>query len=248
MCRSPLINARAFRLRISPPSAFASATLSTGRSISVPSSPRPAASSMPRCWRTCSAITRRRSATSRPPNRKCLNRPSPHQPTNARFVSGWTLPPRPKEWGAIDLSAIAATLPPPGVYPGTIAEVRLTDRVDVLWMTVRYRLDGIEAEPAADMAPIAADPGSAHARRVPDGARLLHRLAAATGADLSRGGEPRRHPCPVRGQAGGPQAGAQGQGRRARACRPRDPPAVAARCSRASLRVSARWDGWRQSR
>ena len=54
-------------------------------------------------------------------------------------------------------------------------------------MTVHYRLDGIEAEPAADMAPIAADPGSAHARRVPDGARLLHRLAAATGADLSKG-------------------------------------------------------------
>ena len=68
--------------------------------------------------------------------------------------------------------------------------MRLTDRVDVLWMTVHYRLDGIEAEPAADMAPIAADPGSAHARRVPDGARLLYRLAAATGADLSTGVNP----------------------------------------------------------
>jgi hypothetical protein len=68
--------------------------------------------------------------------------------------------------------------------------VRLTDRVDVLWMAVRYRLDGIEAEPAADMGPIAARRGSAHERRVPDGARLLHRLAAATGADLSRGVSP----------------------------------------------------------
>ena len=116
--------------------------------------------------------------------------PEPAPATNARSISGWTLPPRPKEWGAIDLSAIAATLPAPGIYPGTIAEVRLTDRVDVLWMTVHYRLDGIEAEPAADMAPIAADPGSAHARRVPDGARLLYRLAAATGADLSRGVNP----------------------------------------------------------
>ena len=37
-CRSPPINARAFPLRISPPSASASAMLSTGRSISAPSS------------------------------------------------------------------------------------------------------------------------------------------------------------------------------------------------------------------
>ena len=77
--------------------------------------------------------------------------PKPLEPapaTNARSISGWTLPPRPKEWGAIDLSAIAATLPPPGVYPGTITEVRLSDCVDVLWMNVHYRLDGIEAEPS----------------------------------------------------------------------------------------------------
>ena len=58
--------ARAFRLRILPPSASASATLSTARSTSARSSRRRAASSMPRCWRTCSAITPRRSATSRP--------------------------------------------------------------------------------------------------------------------------------------------------------------------------------------
>ena len=126
---------------------------------------------------------RRRGAV--PAEQEATKPPDPSPQTNARFASGWTLPPRPKEWGAIDLSAIAATLPAPGSYPAIIAEVRLTDRVDVLWMIVRYRLDGIEAEPAADMAPIAADPGSAHARRVPDGARLLHRLAAATGADLS---------------------------------------------------------------
>ena len=125
-----------------------------------------------------------------PAEQEATKPPEPSAQTNARSISGWTLPPRPKEWGAIDLSAIAATLPPPGIYPGTIAEVRLTDRVDVLWMTVHYRLDGIEAEPAADMAPIAADPGSAHARRLPDGARLLYRLAAATGADLSTGVNP----------------------------------------------------------
>ena len=46
---------------ISPPSAFAWEMLSTGRSTSVPSSQRRAASSTPRCWRICSAITLRRS-------------------------------------------------------------------------------------------------------------------------------------------------------------------------------------------
>ena len=138
--------------------------------------------------------------------------PKPLEPapaTNARFISGWTLPPRPQEWGGIDLSAIAATLPPPGVYPGTVAEVRLFDCVDVLWMRVRYRLDGIEAEPAPDMAPIAACPGSAHAhacpgRPPPSSPRRGHRRRPPESA------RPRGHPCPVRGQAGGPQAGAQG--------------------------------------
>ena len=131
---------------------------------------------------------RRRRAV--PAEQEATKPPEPSLQTNARVASGWTLPPRPKEWGAIDLGAIAATLPPPGIYPGTIAEVRLTDRVDVLWMTVHYRLDGIEAEPAADMAPIAACPGSAHAHRLPDGARLLHRLAAATGVDLPKALDP----------------------------------------------------------
>jgi hypothetical protein len=60
-CRSPPINARAFRLRISPPSASASAMPSTGRSTSAPSSQRRAASSTPKSWPTCLAITPRRS-------------------------------------------------------------------------------------------------------------------------------------------------------------------------------------------
>ena len=65
VCRLPQINARASQLSISPPSASASATLSTGRSISAPSSQRRAASSMPKCSRICSAITPRMSPTSR---------------------------------------------------------------------------------------------------------------------------------------------------------------------------------------
>ena len=48
-------------LRISLPSASGLAMLSTGRSISVPSSRRRAASSTPRCWRTCSAMIPRMS-------------------------------------------------------------------------------------------------------------------------------------------------------------------------------------------
>ena len=168
--------------------------------------------------------------------------PEPASATNAHVAAGWTLPPRPKEWGAIDLGAIAATLPAPGLYPGTIGEVRLTDRVDVLWLTVYGR--GPSPPPTWPPSP------PTQARRT--------RVACATApgcftasrrrpAQTSEGGEPRRHPCPVRGQAGGPQAGAQGQGWRARACRPRDPPA--GRPMFASLApLSARWDGWRQSR
>src|SRR4051812_45757903 len=57
--------ARAFPLSISRPSAFASAMRSIGRSISAPSSQRRAVSSMPRCWRTCSAIAPRRSPIAR---------------------------------------------------------------------------------------------------------------------------------------------------------------------------------------
>ncbi|MFL5165664.1 MAG: transposase [Microvirga sp.] len=70
--RSPPINVRASRLSISLPSASALATLSTGRSISVPSSQRPAVSSTPRFWRTCSAMTVRMSPTSQPPSYKEL--------------------------------------------------------------------------------------------------------------------------------------------------------------------------------
>jgi hypothetical protein len=125
-----------------------------------------------------------------PAEQEATKPPEPSPQTNARFASGWTLPLRPQEWGAIDLSTIAATLPRPGVYPGTVADVRLFDCVDVLWMRVRYRLEGIEAEPAPDMAPIAACPGSAHAHRVREGARLLHRLAAATGVDLPKALDP----------------------------------------------------------
>src|SRR4051794_23599483 len=99
---------------------------------------------------------RRRGAV--PPEQEATKQPEPSPQTNARVASGWALPPPPQEWGAIDLGVIAATLPPPGLYPGTIAEVRLSDRVDVLWIIVRFRLEGIEAEPAAEIAAIAARP------------------------------------------------------------------------------------------
>jgi hypothetical protein len=59
VCRLRRINARAFQLSISPPSVSAWAMLSTGRSISAPSSQRLAASSTLRCWLTYSEITRR---------------------------------------------------------------------------------------------------------------------------------------------------------------------------------------------
>jgi hypothetical protein len=87
-------------------------------------------------------------------------------------------------WGAIDFSSLKAVLPAPGEYPATIRRIDLRGGIDTLWMAVRYSLDGLEAEPAPDLAAIAALDASPHKCRIPDGARLLYRLANATGLKL----------------------------------------------------------------
>jgi hypothetical protein len=87
-------------------------------------------------------------------------------------------------WGALNLGA-KAELPPPGSYPARIADVKLTDKGDVLWVVVDYELNGTNARPQGDLGAIAAVPTSPHAHRVRDGMRLLHRLSQATGIDLN---------------------------------------------------------------
>ena len=96
----------------------------------------------------------------------------------------------PEGWGAIDFSSAHVGLPPPGEYQGRIAEVRLTDKGDTLWMAVTLRLDGHLAMPAAEMGAIAARDGSPHRPKVADGYRLLHRLAKAACVDLARINDP----------------------------------------------------------
>ena len=85
VCKLPPINARAFLLNILPPSASALAMLSTGRSTSARLSQRRAASSTPRCWRTCSAITPTTSPTSRLP--LCMGGPPIASCSDPQFLS-----------------------------------------------------------------------------------------------------------------------------------------------------------------
>jgi hypothetical protein len=111
------------------------------------------------------------------------------KPNSNDVASGWAMSRVGDSWG-LDLTGGSADLPAPGDYVAVIEEVRLAERSDVVWMIVRYRLDGFVAEPAADIAPIAARPNSEHFRRVAEGARLLNRLATATRVDLSAINDP----------------------------------------------------------
>ncbi len=97
--------------------------------------------------------------------------------------AGWTANTVSQEWGKLDLSGGDNSLPPAGEYPAIISGVSLSDKGDVLWMIVRFKLDGFVHEPAPEMGAIMAKPGSQHSNRVPDGLRLLHRLIEATGVD-----------------------------------------------------------------
>ena len=76
-------------------------------------------------------------------------------------------------------------MPPPGNYDAVISDVQLIDKSDVLWMIVNFKLVGLEASPAPNMG--YARQSQRPVRRaigLAEGARLLHRLAAATGTPL----------------------------------------------------------------
>ena len=88
-------------------------------------------------------------------------------------------------WGPINLAAVATDLPPPGTYPGTVADVRLHEKPTEMWCVVQFSLDGMAAAPRDGLYAIAARADSPHARRVAEGLRFLNRLALAVGIEIS---------------------------------------------------------------
>ncbi len=96
------------------------------------------------------------------------------------------LPPQPKKW-TLAANVAQRKLPQPGVYPARLAEVGLHDKGDTLWFGVGYEFTGDlagETPPERDFGAIAAEEGSAHEKRLAEGARLLYRTAAAAGVTL----------------------------------------------------------------
>ncbi len=143
---------------------------------------------MPRQSTTPKTTTRREKA------------PTPQASAPAAPASGFTIE-RPQSWeGMVFDKATLPQLPPEGDYDATIHAIRLIDKTDTLWMAVEYRLaDHFEA-PEPDFAAIAARPGSPHGARVPDGARMLYRLATAAGVELAQHPDPFEFPAVFEGK------------------------------------------------
>jgi hypothetical protein len=88
-------------------------------------------------------------------------------------------------WGPINLQSTTGNLPPPGTYPGAVADVRLFEKPDVLWCAVQFSLEGMSATPRDVLHAIAARDDSRYVRQVPDGLRFLSRLSQALGVDIA---------------------------------------------------------------
>lgn len=105
---------------------------------------------------------------------------------SGRALGKMTIPKRPPvKWGPINTAQAAKReLPAPGIYDASISEVKLYGSGDTLWLAIRYALEGLGLQPEPEIAPLAAQEGSAYANRTDDGARLLHRTADAAGVEL----------------------------------------------------------------
>jgi hypothetical protein len=77
-------------------------------------------------------------------------------------------------------AALAKNLPPPGIYPATISNVYVGQSDDALWLSVRFALDRVRAEPNGLRAIIATDGDALDLARIGEGARLIASLADAT--------------------------------------------------------------------
>ncbi len=94
--------------------------------------------------------------------------------------AAWGLGGASPNWGPLDLTGGGGKLPPPGDYDAVISDVHLIDKSDRLWMIVDFKLVGLEASPAPMWALLASRNGQSDDHRLAEGARVLHRLAAAT--------------------------------------------------------------------
>jgi hypothetical protein len=88
-------------------------------------------------------------------------------------------------WGTINLAAGGDKLPPPGQYAGTITDVRLFEKPDVLWCSIDFSLEETNTAPRPALHAIAATDDSPHRRRVADGLRFLYRLFQAAGVEVA---------------------------------------------------------------
>jgi hypothetical protein len=77
-------------------------------------------------------------------------------------------------------AALAKNLPPPGIYRATVSNVHVGQSGDALWLSVRFTLDGLRAEPNGLRAVIATYGDVLDHARIGDGARLIASLADAT--------------------------------------------------------------------
>jgi hypothetical protein len=93
-------------------------------------------------------------------------------------LSAYAWPDVDDPWDEI-AAALAKNLPPPGIYPATVSNVHVVQSGDALWLSVRFTLDGLRAEPNGLRAVIATDADTLDHARIGDGARLIASLANA---------------------------------------------------------------------
>ena len=105
---------------------------------------------------------------------------------SALGTSAWSLGGASPEWGPLDLTGGGGNLPPPGDYDGVITDVDIKDKPDALWAIVSFILVDEEAAPAPMWALLATRNGPTYKHRLAGGARVLRRLAEATGTPLER--------------------------------------------------------------
>ena len=103
---------------------------------------------------------------------------------SALGTSAWSLGGASPEWGPLDLTGGGGNLPPPGDYDGVITDVDIKDKPDALWAIVSFILVDEEAAPAPMWALLATRNGPTYKHRLAGGAKVLRRLAAATGTPL----------------------------------------------------------------
>jgi hypothetical protein len=128
-------------------------------------------------------------------SKKAEEAPAPAS-LSERALSKMTIPKRPPvKWGPINTAQAAKReLPAPGIYDANIYEVKLYGSGDTLWLAIHYALESWAGDIGPELAPLAAQEGSAFANRTDEGARLLFRTADAAGVELPEDLDPEELP------------------------------------------------------